>query len=148
LGQPLGGSAAITASVSGTESRPSLDLNLAIGGIRFASSGAEHLEAGIRASPSGALDNPETPIELAAKGRILGLVAPEGVVVPPELGRDIDWSLAATAARDGHAIDLTSLSAEGVGVSLAGSGRTTDTGAIEGRASLAIADLRPFSGFV
>ena len=146
LGQPLGGSAVLTASVTGTESRPSLELNLSSDGTRLASSGAEHVEANIRASPIGALDNPETRIDLAATGRILGLVAPEGVAVPPELGRDIDWSLAATAARDGRAVDLTRLSAEGAGISLAGSGQMTETGTIEGRAGLTIADLRPFSG--
>ncbi len=147
LGQPLGGSAVLIASVTGTESRPSLELNLSSDGTRLASSGAEHVEADIRASPMGALDNPETRIDLAATGRILGLVAPEGVAVPPELGRDIAWSLDATAARDGRAVDLTRLSAEGAGISLAGSGQMTETGAIEGRAGLTIADLRPFSGF-
>ena len=147
LGQPLAGSAVLTASVTGTESRPSLELHLSSDGTRLASSGAEHVEADIRASPRGALDNPETRIDLAASGRILGLVAPEGVAVPPELGRDIAWSLDATAARDGRAVDLTRLSAEGAGASLAGSGRMTETGAIEGRAGLTIADLRPFSGF-
>jgi translocation and assembly module TamB len=94
----------------------------------------------------GALDNPETRIGLAAAGRILGLVAPEGVAVPPELGRDIAWSVDATAARDGRAIDLARLSAEGAGISLAGSGQMTETGTIEGRAGLTVADLRPFSG--
>ncbi len=148
LGQPLGGSAVLTASVTGTESRPSLDLNLSSNGTRLASSGAEHVEANIRASPTGALDDPEARIDLAATGRIVGLVAPEGVTVPPELGRDIAWSLAATAARDGRSIDLTRLSAEGAGISLAGSGQMTETRAIEGRAGLTIADLRPFSGFV
>ncbi|HEY1433456.1 MAG TPA: hypothetical protein VGF39_17765, partial [Stellaceae bacterium] len=147
-GQLLGGSAVITAAVTGTESQPSLDLNLSIGGLRIASSGAEQIEADIRASPTGAIENPGTRIELAANGRILGLVAPEGVAVPPELGRDLDWSLAATAARDGRAIDLTRLSAEGIGVSLGGAGRMTKAGAIEGRAALTITDLRPFSGFV
>ena len=147
LGQPLAGSAVLTASVTGTESRPSLELNLSSDGTRLASSGADHVEANIRASSAGALDNPETRIRLAAKGRILGLVAPEGVAVPPELGRDIAWSLDGTTARDGRAVDLTRLSAAGAGVSLAGSGRMTETGAIEGRAGLTIADLRPFSGF-
>ena len=147
LGQPLGGSAALTVSVTGTESRPSLELNLSSDGTRLASSGAEHVEANFRARPIGALDNPETRVELAGTGRILGLVAPEGVAVPPEIGRDIAWSLDGTAARDGRAIDLTRLSAEGAGVSLAGSGRMMETGAIEGRAGLTIADLRPFSGF-
>ena len=123
LGQPLGGSAALTVSVTGTESRPSLELNLSSDGTRLASSGAEHVEANIRARPIGALDNPETRVELAGTGRILGLVAPEGVAVPPEIGRDIAWSLDATAARDGRAVDLTRLSAEGAGASLAEIGR-------------------------
>ncbi len=147
LGQPLGGSAVLEASATGTESRPSLELNLSSNGTRLASSGADHVEANIRANPMGALDNPETRIGLAATGRILGLVAPEGVAVPPEIGRDIAWSLDATAASDGSAIELTRLAAEGAGATLAGSGRMTETGAIEGRAGLAIGDLRPFSGF-
>jgi translocation and assembly module TamB len=146
LGQPLAGSAVITALVTGPESRPSVDLNLSIGGLRVAASGAEQIEADIRASSTGAVENPETRIELAAIGRILGLVPPEGVVVPPELGRDLDWSLAGTAARDGRAIDLTRLSAQGIGAVLSGTGRMRDDGAIEGHAGLTIADLRPFSG--
>ena len=85
-----------------------------------------------RATPTGVLDNPETRIEFAAKGRIEGLVAPEGVAVPPELGRDIDWSLAATAARDGRTVDLTRLSAEGAGIALAGSGQLTEGGSDRG----------------
>ncbi len=147
LGQSLGGSAIVTAAMTGTESRPSLELNLSSDETRLASAGAEHVEANIRASPMGGLDNPETRVDLTATGRILGLVAPEGVAVPPELGRDIAWSLAATAARDGRTVDLTRLSAEGAGISLAGSGRMTETGALEGRAGLTVADLRPFSGF-
>jgi hypothetical protein len=85
---------------------------------------------------------------LAAKGRIDGIATPEGIEVPPEIGRDIEWSLAATAARNGSTIDLTRLSAEGAGLVLAGSGQLTEGGAIEGRLHLAIADLRPFSGLV
>ena len=68
--------------------------------------------------------------------------------MPPELGRDIDWSLAATAARDGSTVDLTRLSAEGAGLALTGAGQLTEGGqSIEGKLRLSIADLRPFSGF-
>ena len=68
--------------------------------------------------------------------------------MPPELGRDIDWSLAATAARDGSTVDLTRLSAEGAGLTLTGAGQLTEGGpSIEGQLRLSIADLRPFSGF-
>jgi translocation and assembly module TamB len=149
LGDRFVGSALLNAEVTGTESRPALELNLSGNSIRFASSGAEHIEANVSATTTGALDNPDTQIELAAKGRIVGLVAPEGIAVPPELGRDIDWSLAANAARDGTAVELTGLSAEGVGLSLAGAGRLTESGsAIEGDVRLSIADLRLFSGLV
>jgi len=147
LGQPLGGSATVTALVTGTESQPSLDLNLSLDGLRIASSGAEHIEAEIRATPTGTVQAPETRIEVAANGRLLGLVAPEGVVVPAELGRDLDWSLAGTVARDGRAIDWTGVAAQGLGAALNGAGRMTEAGVIEGRAGLTIADLRPFSGF-
>ncbi|MBV9815798.1 MAG: translocation/assembly module TamB domain-containing protein, partial [Alphaproteobacteria bacterium] len=147
LGQPLVGSAVITAAASGSESQPTLKLDLSVDGLRVASSGAEQIEVDIRASPTGNIEASETRINLTAKGRIIGLVTPEGVAVPPELGRDLDWSLAATAARDGRAIELTQLSAKGIGAALNGTGQMTETGAIEGRASLTIADLRPFSGF-
>src|SRR5208282_2564480 len=69
------------------------------------------------------------------------------VAVPPELGRDIDWSLAATSTRDGSAVELTRLSAEGAGIALSGSGQRAG-GAIEGRVHLSLADLRPFSGLL
>jgi translocation and assembly module TamB len=146
LGQPLTGSAALTATVAGTERRPALELDLSVPEIRLASSGADHLAADVRATPTGALDSPDTRIELAAEGRIEGLVVPDGGALPSTLGRDIDWSLAATAARDGSTVDLTRLSAEGAGMNLAGSGQLAQTGAIQGLVHLSIVDLRPFSG--
>ncbi len=148
VGNPLKGSATVSAAVSGTESRPALELNLSGAGMRLGSSGAEHVEADVWATATGDLDNPETRIEVAAKGRIEGLVTPDGVAVPAELGRDIDWSLAATAERDGRTVDLTRLSANGAGIALGGSGQLAEGGAIEGRLSLSIADLRPFSGLL
>jgi translocation and assembly module TamB len=146
LGQPLEGSAVVGVSVTGTENRPQLELKFSGRGVRLGPSGAEHVETDVRATPTGTLDEPSTRIEFAAKGRVEGIVIPEGVAVPPELGRDIDWSLVGTAARDGRSIDLSSLSAQGPGASLAGSGRLNEAGAVEGRLSLSIADLRPFSG--
>jgi uncharacterized Zn-finger protein len=67
-----------------------------------------------------------------AKGRVGGLLVPEGVTVPPDIGRDIDWSLAGTGARHGSAVDLARLSAEGAGVALAGSGQLTQGGSFQG----------------
>ena len=147
LGTNLAGAASVTAEVKGTESRPALALNLSGAEIRLGSSGAERVEAEVSATPTGVLDNPDARIEFAAKGRIEGLVTPEGVAVPPELSRDIDWSLAGNVARDGSAVDLTSLSAGGTGLALSGAGRLGEGGqTVEGQLRLSIADLRPFSG--
>jgi translocation and assembly module TamB len=149
LGNPLDGSASLTAEITGTESRPALALNIAGNAVRFGVSGADHVESQISAAPLGAVDNSDARIEFAAKGRVEGLVAPEGVAVPPELGRDIDWSLAGNAARDGSTVDLSRLSAEGAGLALTGAGQLTGGGqTLEGNLRVAIADLRPFSGFV
>jgi translocation and assembly module TamB len=148
LGSHLAGSASATAEVTGTESRPALVLNLSAAGLRLGSAGAEHLEADVSATPTGILDNPDSRIEFAAHGRIEGLVSPEGVALPPELGRDINWSLAAIASRDGSTVDLTNLSVEGVGLTLTAAGQLTGGGqAIEGGVHLSVTDLLPFSGF-
>jgi translocation and assembly module TamB len=149
LGNQLGGSALLVAEITGTESRPALALNLAGSAVRFGISGADHVDASISAEATGPLDNQDTRIEFAAKGRVEGLAAPEGVALPPALGHDIDWSLAGNAVRDGNSIDLTRLSAEGAGLALTGAGQLTGGGQmIEGNLRLAIGDLRPFSGFV
>jgi translocation and assembly module TamB len=147
LANPIRGSGSLAAEVSGTESRPQLRLNLSGTGIRFGSSGAEHVEAIVSATPTDVLDNPEARIKVAAQGGIEGLVTPEGVVVPAELGRDIDWSLDVVTARDGSAVNLTGLSAKGVGLTLTGAGQLAERGqSIEGGLRLSVTDLRPFSG--
>jgi translocation and assembly module TamB len=149
LGNKLGGSASLVAEVSGTESRPALALNLAGSAVRVGSSGADRVDASISAGATGPFDSPDTLIEFAAKGRVEGLVTPEGVAFPPELGRDIDWSLSGDAVRDGSTVGLTRLSVEGAGLALTGAGQLTGGGqTIEGNLRLAIGDLRPFSGFV
>ncbi len=149
LGNQLGGSASLTAEVTGTQSRPALALKLSGNEVRVGMSGADHVEASMSAASTRALDHPDARVEFAAKGRVEGLVAPEGVAVPPELGRDIDWSLAGNAVRDGSAVDLTYLSAEGAGLALTGAGQLAGSGqTIEGNLRLSVADLRPFSGFV
>src|SRR5690348_16727865 len=149
LGNQLSGSASLTAEVTGTQSRPALALNLSASAVRVGTSGTDHVEASISAWPTGALDNPDAPVEFAAKGRVEGLAAPEGVAIPPGLGRDIDFSLAGNAARDGSAVDLSWLSAEGSGLALTGAGQLTGGGqTLEGNLRLSVADLRPFSGLV
>jgi translocation and assembly module TamB len=146
LGQPITGSAILTATITGSKRSPAVELKLSGSEIRFATSGAEHIGIDARATATGALDSPKAHVELTAKGRLEGLIAPEGVALPPALGRDIDWSLAATGARDGSSLDVTSLTAEGPGASLEGSGQLNENGAIQGLLRLSVADLRPFSG--
>ena len=149
LGNQLGGSASLTAEVTGTQSRPALALNLSGSGVRVGTSGADHVEASMSAASTGVIDNPDARVEFVAKGRVEGLVAPEGVAVPPELGRDIDFSLAGNAARDGSAVDLSRLTAEGAGLALTGAGQLAGGGqTLDGNLRLLVADLRPFSGFV
>jgi translocation and assembly module TamB len=149
VGNSLAGAASLNANVTAAGKRPALALNLTGTAIRLGSSGAEHVEAEVSAAPVDVLDKPDARIEFAAKGRIEGLVTPEGIAVPRELGRDIDWSLAGIAARDGSAVDLTRLSAEGAGLALNGAGQLTEGGqTVEGQLHLSIADLRPFSGLV
>jgi len=149
VGNQLGGSASLVAEVSGAESRPAFSLNLAGSTVRVGSSGADHVDASMLAAATGPLDNPATQIEFTGKGRVAGLVAPEGVALPQELGRDIDWSIAGNAVRDGSAVVLSRLSVEGAGLALTGAGQLTGGGqTIEGNLRLAIGDLRPFSGFV
>src|SRR6202043_2246390 len=149
LGNQLGGSESLTAEVTGTQSRPALALNLSGSGVRVARPGAYHVGASMSAASTGAIDNPDARVEFAAKGRVEGLVAPEGVAVPPELGRDIDFSLAGNAARDGSAVDLSRLTAEGAGLALTGAGQLAGGGqTLDGNLRLLVADLRPFSGFV
>jgi len=143
----LEGAASLTADITGTQEHPALALNLSGTSIRLGSSGAEHVEAEVSATPTDVLDKPDARVEFAAKGRIEGLVPPEGVAVPRELGRDIDWSLAGVAARDGSNVDLTHLSAEGAGLALTGVGQISEGGqTLEGQLHLSVADLRPFSG--
>jgi translocation and assembly module TamB len=143
----LEGAASLTADITGTEKHPALALNLSGTAIRLGSSGAEHVEADVSVTPTGDLDNPNARFDFAAKGRIEGLVTPERVAVPPELGRDIDWSLAAIATRDGSTVDLTRLSAKGAGLALTGVGQISEGGqTLEGRLHLSVADLGPFSG--
>ena len=146
FGGHIEGAASLTADMTGTEKHPARALNLSGTAIRLGSSGAEHVEAEVSVTPTGVLDKPDARVEFAAKGRIEGLVPPEGVAVPRELGRDIDWSLAGIAARDGSTVDLTRLSAEGAGLTLNGTGQLTGDQTIEGQLNLSIADLRPFSG--
>src|ERR1700730_8728058 len=70
LGSQLDGSASLSAAVTGTESRPAVELDLSGSGIRFGSAGADQIAAKVSGKPTGGLDSPDTRIAFTAQGRI------------------------------------------------------------------------------
>jgi translocation and assembly module TamB len=146
FGEAAHGSAVLAAVVGGSERRPRVVASLSGTGIAFGGYAAARVTTDLWLTPQADLDNPQSRVAIAAKGRIEQLGMPRGSALAPGLDRDIDWSLAASAARDGDAIDLDRLAVNGLGLSLAAAGNLAEGGrVITGRASLSVADLRPFS---
>jgi translocation and assembly module TamB len=145
VGQPVRGSAALTATLSGTEHRPRLQIDATGESIGIAASGAERAEAQATVAWRGNPGEPTARIAITAGGRLRGLAMPEGA--PRELGRDLDWSLAATGMPDGSAVELTEFTATGAGIEISGTGRMGRFGQeLDGQLRLSVADLRPFAG--
>jgi translocation and assembly module TamB len=147
LGMAVTGSAELIAAISGTEDRPRIAVDATGENIAVASSGAEHAEAHLMLTPSGILRDPASRIDIAARGMVRGVTSPDADFLAAAVNRDLNWSMAAKAAPDGSAIELSEISAHGVGVDLAGSGvfdqaRTT----LDGRIRLSVDDLRLFAG--
>jgi translocation and assembly module TamB len=122
LGAPLHGAATLSVGVTGSQNRPIVKADLSGAGMGVSGSGADRIEVHVSATPTGPLDRSATRIDVAAKGRVEGLVVPEAGALAQGLGGRIDWSLAAIAARDASTIDVTRFTAQGGGVDLAGSG--------------------------
>jgi len=149
LGATMTGSAEVIAAISGTEEQPRLDLDAIGDNIVTGASGAEHAEAHLTVTPTGNLGNPSARIDIAARGQVRGVSFPDPNILPAVASRDLSWSLAATAAPDGSAVELTELSAVGIGLDLAGAGvfdQARDM--LNGRFRLSVDDLRPFAGVV
>ncbi|HEX3953057.1 MAG TPA: translocation/assembly module TamB domain-containing protein [Stellaceae bacterium] len=145
IGQPAQGSAKISATLAGTDTRPRLDIDASGDSLQVATAGAEHAEAHVALAWDGAPGEAATHITIAAHGQLRGVALPEATV--RNLGRNIDWSLQASAAPDGSTVDLTQLSAQGAGIDISGSGRLADAGrSLDGKMRVAIADLRPLTG--
>ena len=146
LGLPVEGSARLSATLSGSEARPALVIDASGDALRLGASGAKRVEAHLTAKVSGNLDDPKSPIEMAAQGRVEGVIIPDALAVPADLGRDVDWSVAMSAALDGSTVELSRFTAQGAGLDLAGSGRFAPSkGVGNGMLHLAVADLRPLS---
>lgn len=145
-GMPVGGSARLSATLSGTEARPALAIDASADSLQLGASGASHAEARLSATPAGSIDNPKTQVAIASSGRVQGVIIPDTLAVSADLGRDIDWSVAANAALDGSTVSLTRLAAQGAGLDLAGAGRVAMAdGSGNGTLHLGVADLRPLS---
>jgi translocation and assembly module TamB len=146
LGLPAEGSARLSATLSGSEARPALALDASADAMRLGASGAKRVEAHLTANPSGNLDDPKSQIEMAAQGRVEAVIIPDALAVPADLGRDVDWSVAMSAALDGSTVALSRFTAQGAGLDLAGSGRFAPASGVgNGMLHLAVADLRPLS---
>ena len=146
LGLPIEGSAHLSAIVSGSPTRPALTLDASAAALRLGATGAQRAEAHVTASLTGDLDNPKSQVEMAARARVRGLIIPDDLAVPAELGRDVDASAAASAALDGSTVAVTSVAIHGAGVDLAGSGHFAPLNRVgDGTLHLAVADLRPLS---
>lgn len=142
---PSRGSAKVTATLSGTEARPLLRIDALGDTLRLGASGAKHAEAHMTVGV-GDTDQPAPQLEIAARGRVEGMIVPVDLAVPVELGRDLDWSFAARAASNGDIVELTHLTVQGIGLDIGGSGRFgTGFEVHDGRLHLSVADLRPFA---
>ncbi len=146
VGQPVEGSARITATLSGTEVRPSLSIDASGNMFRVGGGGARQAEAHLTVGLTGERGQPGTRIDLAAEGSVRGAIFPETLAVPPELNRDLDWSLKVRMAPEGGSFDITQIAVRGIGIDLAGSGRFGPGPQVsDGRLHLSVADLRPFA---
>jgi translocation and assembly module TamB len=145
FGQPVRGSAELIATISGTDDRPRLRIDATGESIGIAAAGASRADARVDIAWRGNPSDPPTRLDVTASGRIHGIAMPEQV--PTELGRDVDWSLAATGAPDGGAVEVTDFTIRGAGIDIAGAGKTGRFGQeLEASLRLAIADLRPLAG--
>jgi translocation and assembly module TamB len=138
LGTRLDGAAILSIAVTGTQGRPAATVDLSATGIGASGSVAQRVEAHVSAAPTGPLNDPKSRIAVAAHGQIDGLAVRGAGALAQQLGREIDWSFAASANHDASAINIARFSAAGGGIDLAGSGRLATGGhGISGDAQLA-----------
>ncbi len=146
-GEKVSGSAELRATVSGTEDRPRLRIEASGESVGVAALGAARAQAQATISWSAKPADPTARLVVVADGELRGLVLPEAV--PRDLGRDLRWSLSASAKPDGSLVELTDLTARGAGIDVAGTGKVADHGnAIDGRIRVTIAELGAFSGLI
>ncbi len=120
---PLRGAANLTLRVTGSQDHPVVTADLTAAGISAANTAAKRVAVHVAARPTGSLADAATRIAIAANGQIEGLTIAQGGALAQQLGRRIDWSIAATADRAARAIELTRIAVDDRGLSLTGSGQ-------------------------
>jgi translocation and assembly module TamB len=144
-GMALTGAGRLQATVSGTPQRPQAELSLDGTALRAGGNGADRVAARFRIGSAGNIDEPGTRLTIAGGGSIENVVSAAGAV-PAGLGDAVHWHLAGSSDMAGEAIEIAELRATSAGLDLAGSATVRDRGAsVDGKASVNIADLSPFS---
>ncbi|MGD9615608.1 MAG: translocation/assembly module TamB domain-containing protein [Alphaproteobacteria bacterium] len=147
VGEALRGSAELHATVSGSEDRPRIRIEISGDALGIAAFEAAQGRAQAAVSWSAETGDPAARLLIAADGELRGVVLPEGM--PRDLGRDLRWSLAASAKTDFSLVELTELTARGIGIDVAGTGRIAEYGsAIDGKMRVVVAELGALSGLV
>jgi translocation and assembly module TamB len=126
-GRDLGGSAVVTAKVSGSKARPAIKADITASGVKASGAAARSVAAEVAVTPTGALDAQPTRFAIDAHGQFAGLALPKGLAtkggaLAARIGEKITWSLAATADRDPRTADLVSFDVNGGGIDLKASG--------------------------
>ena len=103
----IGGSAELTATISGTEERPRLDLDAVGDDIAASAFGAQHAEAHLVVTPPSGLQGPGAPFGIAAHGVVRGISLPGSMPPPASAPAELTWSLDARASPDNGAIEAT-----------------------------------------
>jgi translocation and assembly module TamB len=85
VGETFNGSATVTATATGTESRPTLQLNMSGTEIRFGPSGADRVEAEISATPPGFSTTPKPAWKSRQRAGSKELSRPRGLRYRPSL---------------------------------------------------------------
>jgi translocation and assembly module TamB len=151
VGAPVRGTAALRATVSGSEEQPQVRIEasgdaLGVGALNAAQGRAQVTVAWSPRTTDQPAD-PAAHLLIAADGELHGMALPDGV--PRALGRDLRWSLSAGATPDFSRVELTDIAAHGAGIDVAGSGTVAEGGsAINGKMRVSIAELGAFSGLV
>jgi translocation and assembly module TamB len=144
-GMALAGAGQLRLTASGTAQRPQAEISLEATAPRADGNGADHARAQLHLASQGDPADPTTRWAITGEGTIEN-VAPASGTIPAGLGERLAWHFAGSADGNGALIDITDLGVTTAGIDLAGSATVSDRfTSIAGKATLAIADLAPFS---